>query len=118
MADAFTNLLTSLSMKINFISDSCGKRNPDSEFVKDSIGVLRYVDDNIPPVKASIDEQVGDDDNHMPVSYAKYKQNLDEETNIDYDKIPEHMVGQGMCGDVSKYYKQKAYGQDDIDWDK
>ena len=105
-------------MQTNLISDSCGKLKPDSELDKDSIGVLRYVDDNIPPVKASVDEQVGDDDNHMPISYAKYKQNLDEETNIDYDKIPEHMVGQGMNGDVSKYYKQKAYGQDDIDWDK
>ena len=57
-------------MQTNLISDSCGKLKPDSEFVKDSIGVLRYVDDNIPPVKASFDEKVGDDDNHMPVSYA------------------------------------------------
>ena len=43
----------------------------------------------------------------MPISYAKYKQNLDEETNIDYDKFPEHMVGQGMNGDVSKYISRK-----------
>ena len=43
----------------------------------------------------------------MPISYAKYKKNLDEETNIDYDKIPACMVGRGMNGDVSKYISRK-----------